>query len=103
MDHFEKYFNTMVEFCKTKLTKTSAEAISWIGLVLIHAATVPTVLSVMAGLNDKLPPIDMILFMWAGLVLFFIRAAILKDMIILITVGLGFVIHTVLLSLLVFK
>jgi hypothetical protein len=57
----------------------------------------------MAGLNDKLPSIDMVLFVYGGLALFFVRAAILKDMINIVTIGIGFVIHTILLSLLIFK
>ena len=103
MEYFDKYFQQFIAFCRTSLTVTTAQTISWIGLVLIHASTVPTILSVMTGLNDKLPPIDMVLFVYGGLALFFVRAAILKDMINIVTIGLGFIIHTILLSLLIFK
>lgn len=103
MEHFDKYIQQFITFCKTRLTVTTAETLSWIGLILIHACTVPTILSVMTGFNDKLPPIDMVLFVYGGLALFFVRAAILKDMINIVTIGFGFVIHTILLSLLVFK
>lgn len=103
MEQFDKFIQQFITFCKTRLTVTTAETLSWIGLVLIHASTIPTVLSVMAGLNDKLPPIDMVLFVYGGLALFFVRAAILKDMINIVTIGFGFVIHTILLSLLIFK
>ena len=103
MEHFDKYFHQFVSFCKTRLTVTTAETISWLGLIIIHASTIPTIISVMTGLNDKLPPIDMVLFVYGGLALFFIRAAILKDMINMVTIGFGFVVHTILLSLLVFK
>lgn len=103
MEHFDKYFQQFVSFCKTRLTVTTAETISWLGLIIIHASTIPTIISVMTGLNDKLPPIDMVLFVYGGLALFFIRAAILKDMINMVTIGFGFVVHTILLSLLVFK
>lgn len=103
MEHFEKYLQQFVTFCKTRLTVTTAETISWLGLIIIHAATIPTIISVMTGYNDKLPPIDMVLFVYGGLALFLVRAAILKDMINLVTIGAGFIIHTILLSLLVFK
>lgn len=103
MEHFDKYFQQFVAFCKTRLTVTTAETISWLGLIIIHAATIPTILSVMTGFNDKLPPIDMVLFVYGGLALFFVRAAILKDMVNIVTIGFGFVVHTILLSLLVFK
>jgi hypothetical protein len=50
-----------------------------------------------------MPPVDLVLLVWAGLAMFFVRAAILKDMINLVTIGFGFVAHAVLLALLVFK
>ena len=103
MEQFDKYFQQFITFCRTSLTVTTAQTISWIGLILIHACTIPTILSVMTGLNDKLPPVDMVLFVYGGLALFFVRAAILKDMINIVTIGFGFVIHTILLSLLIFK
>ena len=103
MEFFDKYFQQFIDFCKTSLTVTTAQTIAWIGLVLIHASTIPTILSVMTGLNDRLPPIDMVLFVYGGLALFFVRAAILRDMINIVTIGVGFVVHNILLSLLVFK
>ena len=103
MEYFDKYFQQFVSFCKTSLTVTTAQTISWIGLILIHASTIPTILSVMTGFNDRLPPIDMVLFVYGGLALFFVRAAILKDMINIVTIGFGFIVHTILLSLLIFK
>ena len=91
------------EFCRTKLTAATAETIAWIGLILIHAATVPTLLAVMSGLTEKMPPVDLVLFVWAGLSLFFVRAAILKDMVMVITIGFGFVVHAAMLALITFK
>ena len=91
------------EFCRTKLTAATAETIAWIGLILIHAATVPTLLAVMSGLTEKMPPVDLVLFVWAGLSLFFVRAAILKDMVMVITIGFGFVVHAAMLALTTFK
>lgn len=90
-------------FCKHYLTSITADVIAWIGLVIIHLSTVPTVLTVMAGVNDRMPPIDMILFVWAGLALFFVRAAMKRDLLNLVTIGSGFIIHAVLLALLIFK
>lgn len=91
------------EFCRTKLTAATAETIAWIGLILIHASTVPTLMAVMSGLTDKMPPIDLVLFVWAGLTLYFVRAAILKDMVMVITIGFGFVVHAAMLALITFK
>jgi hypothetical protein len=57
----------------------------------------------MAGITDKMPPIDLVLFMWAALVLFFVRSAILKDTVNLLTIGAGFIVNAVFLALILFK
>jgi hypothetical protein len=94
---------SVINFCKTTLTVATAETISWVGIVLIHAATIPTMISIMSGLNDNMPPVDFILFAWAGLSLLFIRAIILKDMLHIVTIGSGFIIHATLMALILFK
>jgi len=81
----------------------SAETLSWIAVVLIHMATVPTLIAILTGLTEKMPPVDLVLFIWAGLSLFFIRAAILKDMVMVITIGFGFPIQATLMGLIIFK
>lgn len=91
------------EFFKTKVTAATAETISWIAVIIIHSATIPTMLAVMSGLTEKMPPIDLVLFIWAGLALLFVRATILKDMLNVVTIGFGFIIHAVILSLILFK
>jgi len=57
----------------------------------------------MSGLSDKMPPVDLIMFIWAGLSLLFVRAVILKDMLHIVTIGAGFIIHASLLALILFK
>ena len=93
----------VIDYCKTTLTVATAETIAWIGIVLVHAATVPTMISVMSGLSDKMPPVDLILFIWGGLSMLFVRAVILRDMLHIVTIGVGFIIHSVLLALILFK
>lgn len=91
------------EFCRTKLTAATAETIAWIAVIVIHAATIPTMLAIMSGLTEKMPPIDLVLFIWAGLSLMFVRATILKDMLNIVTIGFGFIIHATILALILFK
>jgi hypothetical protein len=64
---------------------------------------VPTLLALMTGLSDRTPSLDVILFLWAGLVLLFMRAVVLKDMLNIITVGSGFIVQAVLMALILFK
>ena len=96
VDEIQNYFSTT-------FAKASADTIAWIGLVLILASTIPTMLSIMSGLSDKVPPVDLILFIWAGLSMMFIRATIVKDMLHIVTIGAGFIIHASLLALILFK
>jgi len=90
-------------FLDNKLVPSTAESIGWIGLVLLHAALIPTFLAVMAGVTDKMPPVDLVLFIWAAMVTFFVRAAILKDTVNVLTIGAGFIVNAVFMALILFK
>jgi hypothetical protein len=45
----------------------------------------------------------MILFLWGGLVLLFLRAVVLKDMLNIITIGVGFIVQAALMALILFR
>jgi len=81
----------------------SAETAGWIGVVLLHLATIPTMVAILTGLTEKMPPVDLVLFSWLGLFLFFIKATIQKDLLNIVTIGLGFFVQAALLALIVFK
>lgn len=85
------------------LPRLSAETLQWMAALVLHAATVPTLLALMTGLSDRTPGLDIVLFMWAGLVLLFMRAVVLKDMLNIVTVGTGFIVQAVLMALILFK
>ena len=85
------------------LPRLSAETLQWMAALVLHAATVPTLLALMTGLSDRTPSLDIVLFMWAGLVLLFMRAVVLKDMLNIVTVGTGFIVQAVLMALILFR
>ena len=85
------------------LPRLSAETLQWMAALVLHAATVPTLLALMTGLSDRTPSLDIVLFMWAGLVLLFMRSVVLKDMLNIVTVGTGFIVQAVLMALILFK
>jgi hypothetical protein len=60
-------------------------------------------IAILTGLTEKMPPVDMVLFSWAGLFLFFIKATIQKDLLNIVTIGFGFFVQAALLALIVFK
>lgn len=81
----------------------SAETAGWVAVVLLHLATIPTLIAILTGLTEKMPPVDMVLFSWLGLFLFFIKAVIQKDLLNIVTIGFGFVVQSALMSLIIFK
>ena len=83
--------------------KITADTFGWLAAVVLHAATVPSLLAVMAGLTDRLPGVDLVLLVWTGLTLLFVKASIQKDMLNIVTIGVGFIVQAVLLALIFFK
>ncbi len=94
---------TLRNFLSTNLAKISAETLGWLAAIVVHAATIPTLLALMTGLSDRTPNLDIVLFAWAGLVLMFLRAVVLKDILNIVTIGLGFIVQAVLMALILFK
>jgi hypothetical protein len=84
-------------------TKLSAETLGWLAPIVIHCATVPTLIALLTGLSDRTPSIEIVLFVWAGLVLLFGRAIILKDTFNIVTIGTGFIVQAVIMALILFK
>ena len=84
-------------------SRISAETLGWIAVLMIHFATIPSLIAASGGYTDKMPPVDMVLFAWAGLGLLFARAAIVKDMLNIVTVGMGFTIQAVIMAMILFK
>jgi hypothetical protein len=84
-------------------SKISSEAVGWISVLILHAATIPTLLAVMSGLTDSMPPVDIVLMIWTALTLLFVKAAVQKDMLNLVTIALGFIVQAVMMGLIFFK
>jgi len=79
-----------------------AEIGGWIGMLLIHGATIPVTVSNILGWSDKLPPLSMVLLVWSGLALFLWRAIDRKDVLYIVSNAVGFVLNSILLALIVF-
>ena len=90
-------------FFKDSATKLSSETLNWLAVLFIHCATIPSLLALLIGASDRLPSVDVVLFIWTGLFLMFIRSLIVKDMLNAITIGVGFMVQAGLLGFLVFK
>ena len=82
--------------------KTISEIGGWIGMILIHGATVPTTMSVVLGYSSDLPPLSMVLLVWSGLFLFLLRAIVARDTLYIVSNTIGFFFNTILLTLIVY-
>jgi len=85
------------------LHTVSAETLGWMAVLLIHSATIPTLLALLTGLSDRTPSLDLVILMWSGLILLFCRAVVLRDTLNTVTIGFGFIVQAVLMALILFK
>lgn len=85
------------------MNKKIPEFCGWLGMVLIHGATLPPTLKVILGYATALPPVEMVLLVWTGLFLFLIRAIANNDKLYIFSNAIGFFFNSVLLALIVFK
>ena len=99
----DAWLNSSRTWLEQHLPKVSADTLGWLAVVLIHCSTIPTLLALMTGLSDTVPNLDIVLFMWAGLVLLFFRAVVLRDLLNIITIGLGFITQAVIMAMILFK
>lgn len=74
----------------------------WVGMCLIHSATIPVTVANILGWSDKLPPLSMVLLVWVGLALFLWRAIGRNDTLYIASNSIGFALNSILLALIVF-
>lgn len=84
------------------LPKAVADVFAWISIVVLCLCNVPAYFALMSGVTNNTPPLDISLLVWIGLLLYFVRSVIIKDMLNVLTIGIGFAIQVVLLGLIFF-
>jgi hypothetical protein len=99
MNSYREIKDTVVKYVKD----ISADTIGWLAVMFIHCATIPPLVGLLTGVSDHLPSIDVVAFLWFGLLLLYIKALVTRDTLITTTISLGFVIQAALLGFLVFK
>lgn len=99
MDVIEQYKDKFVNAVSGKVTKGTADVCEWLTIVVLHAATIPTLLAFMAGITDRTPPVDIVLFIWVALLLLFVRSNILRNTLNTVTIGVGFIMQAILMAL----
>lgn len=91
------------EWISTRLHTISADTLGWMANIALHAATIPSLLALMTGITDKTPSLDVVLMLWSALALLFFRAVLLKDLLNIVTIGVGFMVQAALIVLIFFK
>lgn len=98
-----KVFNTIYFLVTEHLGKLSSHTLGWVSIILLHLSTVPTLTAVLLNESDKMPPVDIVLFIWAALITLFVKSLIERNFLYISTICLGFVAQTVVMSLILFK
>jgi hypothetical protein len=90
-------------FLREHLGRISAHTLGWITIILLHFASVPTLLAVLMAQSDKLPPVDLMVFVWSGLLTLFFKSLIEKNFLYVATICMGFAAQTLIMGLILFK
>lgn len=95
--------NSVRNFFSNYLAKISSETLGWVAVILFNCTLIPTMLAIMTGLSDRTPSLDIVAFVWGGLMMLFFRAIVMRDMLNIITIGIGFMLQSSLMALILFK
>lgn len=93
----------ILNYLGTHMTRVAIRTLEWVAVLLLHCASIPSLMAFMSGLVDSPFNADFVLFIYTALVLLFIKSIISKDTLNTITIGLGFVIQAILMSLILAK
>lgn len=90
-------------FLRDHLAKITNHTLGWVTILLLHLASVPTLVSVLVGQSDRLPPVDLMVFVWAALTSLFFKALIEKNFLYMSTIAVGFIGQTLMMGLILFR
>jgi hypothetical protein len=93
----------VIKFFQEHLGQVSSHTLGWITIILLHFASIPTLLAVLMAHSDRLPPVDIMVFVWSALLTLFFKSLIEKNFLYVATICLGFAAQTLLMGLILFK
>lgn len=99
MSNFRKFTRLFAK----QSASVSGVTLGWVAIAFLHSAFIPSLVAVMTGISDNMPSLDVVLFIWAGLLILFARAVIMKDTPSLIINSIGFIVQAFMLALVVFR
>lgn len=105
IESFKDMFSVvkLADTLRENVAHLSSETLGWVAVILVHMSTIPTLVAVLTGITEKMPPVDLVGLVWLGLFFFFVRSVIAKDLLNIITIGFGFFVQAMLCALIIFK
>jgi uncharacterized protein with PQ loop repeat len=93
----------MKNFIQTHFTGVNNQ-LGWAGVILLQGATLPSMIDRVFGSGEAatLPPLSMVLMVWAGLGLYLARAIRQNDVVYMVSNGIGLALNTVLMAMIIF-
>ncbi len=82
--------------------KLAGEIGGYAGMILLQGATLPQIFDKLTNPNANLAPLSMVLMVWTGLLLYFIRAYVQRDVLYMISNGIGLVLNLFLMAVIIF-
>lgn len=86
-----------------KLQHISKNTLEWISIVLIHCACIPSTIAFLRGVTDLMPSVEVVFFMWLGLIVYFFKSFVENNRIMIFTNAVAFCIQAILLAAVVYK
>ena len=94
-------FNTIKTRWAEERPKLIAEIGGYAGMALLQGATLPQMFSAIFSDNAQLAPLSMVLMVWVGLLLYLVRAVYQRDMLYMISNGIGVLLNFILMILII--
>lgn len=93
----------LVTWIKEHVPSMSAASLHLLSVILLHSATLPSLLAVLLNLSDKMPLLDMTILIWAGLIAMFAQAIVMRNTMIAVVIALGFMCQSIMMALIFFR
>ena len=103
IEKLNEFTNESAKSLREQFVAVSADTLGWVAVIMLHLATIPTLIAILTNITEKTPPVDLVLLAWSGLFLFFVKATISRDLLNIVTIGFGFFIQACLMALIIFK
>jgi hypothetical protein len=91
------------KFFMETFTRASSNALGAFSIIMLHLATIPSMLAVLLAYSDHMPNLELVVFIWAALAALFFKSLLEKNFFYIMLISLGFLAQTVIMSLILFK